>query len=663
MKKISHQKFVTTSRALSRIPGLNVVLDGEVRHSFGYKKNRGCTAVLAWGYKPAAHKSEQLANKLGLPLFRLEDGFIRSVGLGHEDSPLSVVVDDLGIYYDASRPSRLEHLIGSELSGQEFERAENLQELWRKSRVSKYNHLRELAPDKLPLSYVLVVDQTYGDASIESGLAAPESFEQMLQAALDENPGCQVLIKTHPDVFAGKKRGHFDLRQVAENPRVKVIADDVHPVSLIEHAQAVYVVTSQVGFEALLWGKKVRTFGLPFYAGWGLTEDELPAPERRNTVSLEQLVHAALVSYPKYIDPETTELCEPERLIEWMGLQRRERQRFPEVVYALGFSPYKRPIVRDYFQGSQVRFVRKEAAVPPGACLAVWGNKGVGRAENLVRIEDGFLRSVGLGADLIRPLSWVLDQEGIYYDSSRLSALEEMLQSADFDEQVVARAKALRTRIVNEGVTKYNVGDSNWQRPEADGRRIILVPGQVESDASIQYGTADVSRNIDLLRLVREGNPDAYILYKPHPDVVAGLRARGQGEDEAEELCDQIVTDVSMHELLKAVDEVHLLTSLTGFEALLRKKPVTCYGQPFYAGWGLTHDIYPLGRRTRHLSLDELVAGVLILYPTYISRSTGRFTTPERTMDELKNWQQKEGDRLSAWHYLYRLFLRLVQKK
>jgi capsular polysaccharide export protein len=663
LKTKSHQQFVTASRALSRIPGLNAVLGGEVTYSFAHASNRKFSAVLAWGYKPAARKSEQLAHKLGLPLLRLEDGFLRSVGLGHEDAPLSIVVDDLGIYYDASRPSRLEHLIGSELSEQELQRARNLPALWRQSRVSKYNHLREIAPDKLPTSYVLVVDQTYGDASIESGLAAPESFEQMLQAALDENPDCAVLIKTHPDVFAGEKRGHFDLKQVVKNPRVTVIADDVHPVRLIEHAQAVYVVTSQVGFEALLWGKQVRTFGLPFYAGWGLTQDELPAPDRRKAVALEQLVHAALIQYPGYIDPETGGLCEPEQLIAWMGLQRRERQRFPELIYALGFSPYKRPIVRDYFQGSQVCFVRKEAAVPAGACLAVWGNRKLDRTENLVCIEDGFLRSVGLGADLIRPLSWVLDQRGIYYDASRPSELEEILQSAGFNEQVIARAEALRARIVNEGITKYNVGHATWQRPDTGGRRLILVPGQVESDASIQYGTTEVSRNIDLLRLVREKNPDAYIVYKPHPDVVAGLRARGQGEHEAERLCDQLVTDVSMHELLEAVDEVHLLTSLTGFEALLRKKAVTCYGQPFYAGWGLTHDIYPVNRRTRRLSLDELVAGVLILYPTYVSRNTGQFTTPERIMDELKDWQEKRGARLSAWQYLYRLFLRLVQKK
>ncbi len=69
--------------------------------------------------------------------------------------------------------------------------------------------------------------------------------------------------------------------------------------------------------------------------------------------------------------------------------------------------------------------------------------------------------------------------------------------------------------------------------------------------------------------------------------------------------CDEVVTDCSIGELLSAVDEVHVLTSLAGFEALQRSKRVVTYGQPFYAGWGLTDDAYPVTRRARKLSLDE----------------------------------------------------------
>ena len=142
--------------------------------------------------------------------------------------------------------------------------------------------------------------------------------------------------------------------------------------------------------------------------------------------------------------------------------------------------------------------------------------------------------------------------------------------------------------------------------------------------------------------MVRKANPSAHIIYKPHPDVVAGLRKIGEGEEEAVRWCNEVVTDIVMGELLTVVDEVHVLTSLAGFEALLRGKPVTCYGRPFYAGWGLTDDRMPLARRIRRLTIDELAAGTLILYPTYVSRTTGRFTTPERALDELLEWRQQE---------------------
>ena len=282
------------------------------------------TACAGWGLKLSGRIAARQAARNGLPCLRLEDGFLRSVGLGPGDAPLSIVVDDLGVYYDATRPSRLESLISEPLSPDESARAQSLILAWRAARVSKYNHLRDFVGE-LPEQYVLVADQTFGDASIRYGNAGPESFRRMLQTALDEHPEASVLVKIHPDVFSGRKRGYFDPSALSSIPRVQVLGEDVHPVSLIERAAAVYVVTSQVGFEGLLWGKRVRTFGMPFYGGWGLTHDDAPAPERRKPSELENLVHAALVAYPRYLDPETGERCEVERLIEWMGVQRQIR--------------------------------------------------------------------------------------------------------------------------------------------------------------------------------------------------------------------------------------------------------------------------------------------------------------------------------------------------
>ena len=664
--------LIATSRAMANLPGLAELLGVPVLHRWSVRDTAAYGGVISWGRKPSATAALAFADRHGLSLLRLEDGFLRSVGLGKQDPPLSIVVDDLGIYYDATVPSRLETLIAAVHTESQQLRALELITAWRAARISKYNHAREYVGD-LPARYVLVADQTRGDASIRFGLADDHSFQRMLAAALAEHPDCKVLLKVHPEVMAGHKHGHFDLLTLAKNPRVRLLGEDVHPALLIERAEAIYTVTSQVGFEGLLWGKRVRTFGMPFYAGWGLTQDELPAPARRQPAILENLVHATLVAYPKYIDPETGKRCEVERVIAWMGLQRRMRIRFPATVYAAGFSLYKRVTVRRFFQGSYVRFVRQVELIPSGAMQVLWGRKEsapMAGGTTVVRLEDGFIRSVGLGADLVRPLSWVMDTSGIYYDATQPSALELLLQNTSADGELLARARTLREHLVTDRLTKYNVGKTSWQRPEIlpshDSkakmalRRVILVPGQVESDASLAYGAPGICRNLDLLCAVRAANPEAYVIYKPHPDVVAGLRRKGLGEIDAARWCDEVLVDVDMGELLLSVDEVHTLTSLAGFEALLRGKKVVCYGQPFYAGWGLTEDMLPVTRRTRQLSLDELVACVLILYPTYVSRTTGKFTTPERALDELLAWRESASSTVPWWRQGLRRVLRMA---
>lgn len=617
---------------------------------------------LGWGRKNSGLRAARLAGSAGGRFCLLEDGFLRSVGLGVDEPPLSVVFDHQGIYYDAGSPSWLEHLVAQPLDPAATTRAQALVSLWRQNRVSKYNHLPEFA-GSLPTRYVLLADQTFGDASLRYGQASPEDFTVMLDCALRQHADCDVLIKIHPDVFAGHKKGHFDVAALQKNPRIRVLADNVHPVRLIEQAQAVYTVTSQIGFEALLWGKPVFTFGMPFYAGYGLTTDAQAAPVRRQPASLEHLVHAALVRYARYLDPETGARCEPERLIEWMGLQRRMRNRFASPVYAPNFSRWKKPIVQRFFQGSEVRFLEKASDFPGDGTLAVWGRPAdvTQFARQRVFLEDGFLRSVGLGADLVQPLSWVIDRTGIYYDSSRASDLESILRTAVFDDTLRRRAAALRERIVAANLTKYNVGSGRWQRP-AGITRVILVPGQVETDASIKYGSPVVRRNMDLLKAVRSANPDAYVVYKPHPDVVAGLRDAGQNEQQALDWCNEVVVDYPIGELFASVDEVHVLTSLAGFEALLRGRKVVTFGQPFYAGWGLTDDKNPVARRDRTLSLDELVAGVLILYPCYVSRRSGRYTTPEGALDELLDWKAAGISAMPPWRKAIRPALGLIAR-
>ncbi|HMI37480.1 MAG TPA: hypothetical protein VK505_07640 [Steroidobacteraceae bacterium] len=335
----------------------------------------------------------------------------------------------------------------------------------------------------------------------------------------------------------------------------------------------------------------------------------------------------------------------------------------PAVLHACGFPRWKRPIVRQCFPGKEIIFVPKGREAPPGAALLLWGASALPPAtapgNTVIRLEDGFLRSVGLGADIVRPLSWVADRQGIYYDATRPSELETLLATHKFTREERQRAADLRARIVEGGLTKYNVGQRRWQRPH-NNRRVILVPGQVETDASIAYGCPGEKTNMGLLRAVRDLHRDAYLVYKPHPDVVARLRLPGQGEHEAHRWCNEVVVDAVMADLIAEVDEVHVLTSLAGFEALLRGKPVSCYGQPFYSGWGLTHEFLPQLRRGRHLKLDDLVAGALIAYPLYLSRDGSRLISPEEAIESLLAWRHSTGGREPWWRGIYRVFVRWI---
>lgn len=268
----------------------------------------------------------------------------------------------------------------------------------------------------------------------------------------------------------------------------------------------------------------------------------------------------------------------------------------------------------------------------------------------LVRLEDGFVRSVGLGSDFIPPRSVVLDSQGIYFDPSQPSDLEVLLNETSFTDEELAEARKIREFMVTHGITKYNLEKRCKPSWQSLGKPVVLVPGQVEDDASILFGTGPVRTNLALLETVRQACPDAYIVYKPHPDVTSGNRVGRVVLKEALRWADFVEMDCSVVSCLDTCDEVHTMTSLTGFDALLRGIKVVVYGQPFYAGWGLTHDTMPrdeavaFQRRQRVLSLDALVAGVMLRYPLYWDPVLKGYTTCMAVLRQLL----AERERLEA---------------
>ena len=82
--------------------------------------------IIGWGNRPTTNKARQMAEKKGVPFVALEDGFLRSLGLG-DTPPLSLCVDDLGIYYDIATPSRLEkYILRGKVDGEKTRQAIDL---------------------------------------------------------------------------------------------------------------------------------------------------------------------------------------------------------------------------------------------------------------------------------------------------------------------------------------------------------------------------------------------------------------------------------------------------------------------------------------------------------------------------------------------------------
>lgn len=253
--------------------------------------------------------------------------------------------------------------------------------------------------------------------------------------------------------------------------------------------------------------------------------------------------------------------------------------------------------------------------------------------------EDGFIRSCGLGAHLTFPLSLNLDPVGIYFDTARPSHLENILEHHVFTPDEIALAQQVHQALLENNINKYNIGNDSFSLPkQAAGKTVILIVGQVEDDKSIRYGTEHIFTNQKLLETVRQNNPDAFIIYKIHPDVLFQERM-GKIQDDAVQLADLIVENTNINAIFPDIDELHTMTSTSGFEALLHGKKVVCYGRPWYSNWGLTSDYIPIPRHTRKLTLHELIAGALILYPTYVDTS-GQHTDILTVIDIIK--KQKE---------------------
>lgn len=606
----------------------------------GYRLRLGLPApggiVAVWGATPVSARGRAVAARRGADLLTVEDAFLRSVRPGRAgDPPLGLILDREGVHFDPARPSALERLLTEHPLDDHalLERARAGMARLRAGELSKYND-HDPGAEPPPPGYVLLIDQTAGDASVAASGADASTFAEMLAHARIDWPGTPIYLKTHPETRAGLRRGHYGPE--VEGDGVRLLTQAIPPWTLLEGAVAVYTVSSQMGFEAILAGHSPRVFGQPFYAGWGLTQDERPVDRRTRRLTKAQLFAAAMILAPSWYDPCRDRLCSFEEALDQLEAEVRAWREDHAGDVATGMRLWKRPHLQRFFgRWTPLVFDDRAPAVRAardGKGVLAWASAPdtpARAAEAAVlgvpfaRVEDGFLRSRGLGAALVPPLSLVADDLGIYYDPGAESRLERLVaEAAGITGQPLARAEALIRAIVAGGVSKYMAGGAALP-PLPRGHR-ILVPGQVEDDASIRSACPAERTNLALLERVRAENPGAVLVYKPHPDVEAGLRPGAVPEAALAKLADAVARNADPALLIADCDEVWTLTSLLGFEALLRGKPVACLGQPFYAGWGLTRDLAtPPERRRARPTPAQFVHAALIDYPRYLDPVSG----------------------------------------
>ncbi|RYD88933.1 MAG: capsular polysaccharide biosynthesis protein, partial [Sphingomonadales bacterium] len=428
--------------------------------------------------------------RFGKGVILLEDGFLKSYAPGRGDPAHAYVVDRSGIYFDATRPSDLGAIIERGITAAEAERARAAMDFIRRHQLSKYNNspLRPLADSGLPADrpFVLIVDQVAGDASIAGALADESRFGAMLEAARSQYPDAVIAARTHP--AAGDRS---PVLNAARRLGIAVaVPGRMNPWPLIEAAEAVFTVSSQLGFEALMAGTKVHAFGVTYYSHRGLTTDHCEAPAPRPPSSLEQIFHAAYIGYSRYLDLHERTPVQIERALDQMLTVREQRNQVTARIYTGGLSPWKKRALDPFVVGPAGRAVHcgtlgqaVDQARQNGGQVALWGtSKPMPSDVPAVRFEDGFIRSRGLGANLALPSSLAMDWDHVYYDARGESRLEHIIAHHDFPPALVERARRLVGSIVEKGVSKYNVGDDVAFPAVAPGRLRILVPGQVEKD-------------------------------------------------------------------------------------------------------------------------------------------------------------------------------------
>lgn len=312
------------------------------------------------------------------------------------------------------------------------------------------------------------------------------------------------------------------------------------------------------------------------------------------------------------------------------------------IALLIGFNYWKRGFISDYLPEYRCAFTPTKIRFPGRlifrllktrfhpSVFVVWGYQEPRlmrwyaklRKIPICRVEDGFIRSADLGLSHCTPYSLIFDKRGLHYNAKIPSDIENLLNNYDFDSDVtlLKEAEEALDIVLSLNISKYNLPClvKNLTFPISFQKKVLVI-GQVPHDMSLKLGNPNNWDIEKLLTLAKIENPTAEIVYRPHPDNDYRGRKNSLKTDKFLPFVNVIEPDIPLSAILQKVDHVYTITSLVGFEAILRGIKVTVVGTPFYAGWGLTNDKIKFPQRNRKVTKIQLFAIACLKYPRYLA--------------------------------------------
>ena len=407
-------------------------------------------------------------------------------------------------------------------------------------KVSTDHYAPDASPYKLHTpggrKRIVIIDQVKTNKlELKKVFATEESFKKMILDAKMQHPGAAFFLFEPPLVRKNKKTGY--LRKFATENGVHVITEQVSSFSILAQADEVYTVSSKIGLDAILLGKNVHCYGLPYYAGWGLTKDEISCERRNITLKKEELFAALCLFFTRYLHPITGNPSHFQAILHFILLQRPQLFENKRYIACINFNEKQKVFFSKMYKYADIHFFKEQAGIE-----AAYHNKGmVYTAEEpteQLKKECGNIPLVYVRPGMFDRLYNNEKLVSLSLEGGPYPPLEKILLTKEFGERDFLRARLFRQFFLELSAFREHY-DYSLVEP---GQDVLVIIGNADLAPKVKPISEETQEgilgNLDkkgrplhsfslplsddgkLIEYIRKQRPDAYIIYCPqHSDT------------------------------------------------------------------------------------------------------------------------------------------------